>query len=129
MRNLQEIYNNRIMEKMCSKCDGEGVVSTLGQPIGTPSGAPIVPANPTPFQPGQAANVRKAVLTRDMLRWGQEQAPQLLTGCSQCTHTHSHPPSTSNPHEEASVFVIYQALFRGLKSNLRSITGSCGTRR
>ena len=24
--------------------------------------------NPTPFQPGQAANVRKAVLTRDMLR-------------------------------------------------------------
>lgn len=68
MRVMQHEYNNRIMERMCDRCDGEGVLSD-GKPIGPPSGAPAdAPPNPNHFKPGEGARVRVAVLTRDVLR-------------------------------------------------------------
>ena len=68
MRVLQTEYNNRIMERMCDRCDGEGVLSD-GKPIGPPSGAPPdPPPNPDPFKPGEGSKVRVAVLTRDIGR-------------------------------------------------------------
>ena len=71
MRSLQHEYNNRVMERMCERCDGEGVLAN-GKPIGPPSGAPPAPPpNPNPFQPGNGAKMRLAVLTRDE-RWGGE---------------------------------------------------------
>jgi hypothetical protein len=71
MRSLQHEYNNRVMERMCERCDGEGVLAN-GKPIGPPSGAPQAPPpNPNPFQPGNGAKMRLAVLTRDERRGGR----------------------------------------------------------
>lgn len=67
MKILQEEYNNRVMERMCDRCDGEGVLVD-GKPPGPPSGAPDPASNPSPFAPGEAAKVRVAVLARDIRR-------------------------------------------------------------
>lgn len=68
MRSLQHEYNNRVMERMCERCDGEGVLAD-GKPIGPPSGAPPAPnPNPNPFTPGEGARVRLTVLARDVRR-------------------------------------------------------------
>mmetsp|Transcript_30636 Transcript_30636/g.76184 ORF Transcript_30636/g.76184 Transcript_30636/m.76184 type:complete len:279 (-) Transcript_30636:152-988(-) len=67
MRSLHAEYNNRVMEKQCERCEGEGVLHN-GKPIGAPAGIPPIPtaSASSPFQPGHAAKVRRAVIMRDI---------------------------------------------------------------
>ena len=70
-RTIKEEYNHRVMERMCDRCDGEGVLVD-GAPM--PEGSSARPSsrppssNPSPFAPGAAASVRVATLERDARR-------------------------------------------------------------
>ena len=70
-RTIKEEYNHRVMERMCDRCDGEGVlVDGAPLPEGSSERASSRPSssNPSPFAPGAAASVRVATLERDARR-------------------------------------------------------------
>jgi hypothetical protein len=74
MKTVKEEYNNRILERMCERCDGEGVLGRDGKPLNpddddddaAPATATRPEKGPSPFAPGSAAETRVRVLEEDV---------------------------------------------------------------